>query len=220
MIRGALLGVLVLFSGIRPAASQALRSGVSAGMGITYTRASDAVDLVNSTQGALERVGEFNTGVEFFGAFSFPLGEEWMLKLEYGYQIESLNIATAVETAQFTITQHCPTVILQRVLAQEGLFNIKAGAGLGYHFGTLAAKYLYIDDQFTGSGPGMILELEGNTALGEQFFVHLGLNGRWELIGRLSDSLGRSPGLNAAGEQTTLNSFGVGARLGFTYYLF
>jgi hypothetical protein len=179
----------------------------------------DVVNLVNATQGAQERIPQFKAGVEFFAAASFPLTESWVLKIDYGYQITSLNVVSFLETAQFTVTQHCPTLIVQYVLTNQGVFNVKAGAGAGYHFGRLSEKFLYIDNSFSAHGPALIAELEGNTAFGERLYAYLGVNAGWSLVGQLIDAAGRSPGRGASGEPVTLNSFGVGARLGFTCYL-
>jgi hypothetical protein len=202
------------------AAEPRSRGGFSAGMGVIYVNAGDVVDLVNSTPGALERVPLFKTGVEFFGAGSIPIRSDWLVKIEYAYQLASFNIATTGGPAEFTVTIHCPTVIAQYVLAERGLYNLKLGAGGGFSFGSLSERYVYIDDSFTGSGPSFVLDLEANTAFGEDFYAFLGANARWQLIGELLDSGGRSPGVASDGGRPTLHLFGVGARLGFTYYVF
>jgi hypothetical protein len=211
--------VLLILAAATPLHGQMLRWGVSAGMGVTYRSPMDVVNLVNATQGAQERVPQFQAGVEFFAAASFPLADSWVLKIDYGYQITSLNIVSVYETAQFTVTQHCPTLILQYVLTNQGMFNVKAGAGVGYHFGRLEEKFLYIDNSFTAHGPALVAELEGNTAFGERLYAYLGVNAGWSLVGQLRDAAGRSPGIGFSGQPVTLNSFGVGARLGFTCYL-
>ncbi len=207
----------LLFAGL-PMQAQPLRPGLSAGMGVTYRSVPDVVTLVNATPGASARVSEFNAGAEFFASACFPLTETWALKVDYSYQVTSLNVDTFSETAQFAIYEHCPTLILQYVLANEGVFNVKAGAGAGYHFGRLTKKFFYIDAAYSANGPALVAEAEGNTALGEHLFAFLGVNAGWSLVGRLSDSAGNSPGANSSGEPATLNSFGVGARLGITYY--
>jgi len=196
------------------------RGGFSAGMGVVYMSPPDIVDVVNSTPGSLERAPSFKSGVEFFGAGSIPIGRDWLVKVEYAYQLMSYTIATANDIAEYTVTIHCPTVIAQYVLFERGLYNLKIGAGGGFSAGTLSEHFFYIDDRFTGSGPGFVLDLEANTAFGEDFFAYLGANARWQLIGELSDSSGRSPGFSAGGSRPTLQAFGVGARLGFTYYFF
>jgi hypothetical protein len=209
---------VALLPGLRLFA-QFLPPALSAGMGVTYRNPADVVALVNSTPGALERFPQFSAGAEFFAAVSFSLDSSWVVKLDYSYQISSLNIASSIETAQFTITEHCPTLVLQYVLANEGVFNVRAGAGLGYHFGRLAKKFFTVDDTFSARGPAFLAELEGNTAFGDHLFACLGVNAGWSLVGSLSNAAGRSPGVTSTGEAATLNSFGVGARLGFTYYL-
>jgi hypothetical protein len=202
-----------------PLAGQTMRPGIAAGMGVTYRSAADIVALVNSTQSALERVGEFRAGAEFFAAFSMPLDESWVLKMDYAYQIASMNVATQLETAQFTITQHCPTLVLQYVLHHEETYNVKAGAGAGYHFGRLAEKFFTIDNTYSAHGPALLVELEGNTAFGEHLYATLGLSAGWSLLGALKDDAGRAPGFQSTGESVTMNSFGVGVRLGFMYYI-
>ena len=217
--RLAVAAVGLVLGATLPLPAQTLRPAFAAGMGVTYRSAADVVTVVNSTQGAQERLPQFHAGAEFFATASFPLDASWVLKLDYGYQITSLNILSVLETAQFTLTQHCPTLILQYVLTNQGVFNVKAGAGLGYHFGRLAEKFLYIDNTFSAQGPAFLAELEGNTAFGDHLYACLGVNAGWSLIGSLKDAAGRAPGVTSTGEAATLNSFGVGARLGFTYYL-
>lgn len=210
---------LLLFAASGPyLVAQPLRPGLSAGMGVTYRSAPDVVTLVNATPGASARIPDFNAGAEFFGSACFPLTETWVLKLDYSYQITSMNVETISETAQFTIYQHSPTLLLQYVLANEGVFNVKAGAGAGYYFGRLTKKFFYIDNSYSAHGPALHAELEGNTAFGEHLYACLGVSAGWSLVGRLQDGAGNSPGVNSSGEPATLNSFGVGARLGFTYY--
>jgi hypothetical protein len=196
------------------------RGGVSAGMGVTYMNPADIVELVNATPGAVERISQFRSGVEFFGCFSLPLHPEWVLKLEYAYQLGSCNINTTGDPAQYGITVHAPTAILQYVLTERGVYNVRVGVGGGYWFGSVSEKYVYIDDRYDGAGPGFVLDLEGNTAFGDNFYAYLGGTARWQFIGELADANGRSPGNVAVGSATTLHAFGVGARLGFTYYLF
>ncbi len=210
--------VLLLVAAL-PCRAQRLPPAISAGMGVTYRSSTDVLTVVNGTQGALERVPQFRAGVEFFVTASYALTDTWVLKADYAYQITSLNINTSLGPAQFTIYQHCPALILEYVLANQGVFNVKAGAGAGYYVGRLTQKFFYIDNTFTAHGPALVAEVEGNTAFGEHLYACLGVNAGWSLVGELRDAAGRSPGANASGKPATLNSFGVGARLGFTYYL-
>jgi hypothetical protein len=196
------------------------RGGFSAGMGVISVNAADVVELVNSTAGVVDRAPSFKSGVEFFGAASIPVSRDWLVKVEYAYQLASFNTIAMGGPAEFTVSIHCPTVIAQYVLVERGLYNLKLGAGAGYSVGSLSERYVYIDDSFSGSGPSLVLDLEANTAFGENFYAFLGANARWQLIGELSDRGGRSPGIAADGNRPALHVLGVGARLGFTYYVF
>jgi len=193
------------------------RPAFSAGMGVIMMSARDVVDLVNATALPSERVAEFHAAAEFFGAASYPLSADWILKFEYAFLAGSLAVAGALGPADFGVTAHMPSLIAQYVLTDRGAYNLKLGAGGGYYVGTLSEKYLTIDDMYSGSGAGVLLELEANTAFGDHLFAYLGGNLRWSFIGPLTNAAGVSPGRGADGSGTTLNFFGAGARLGFSY---
>jgi hypothetical protein len=217
-----LFGVYAMM--IAPALSQTPgprpRGGAGAGMGVDYLKRTDVVNYVNATAGALERLRDFKAGAEFFGFVTIPLSASWALKVDYTYLLASYNIEASGGTAQYTVTTHAPSLLVQYILMEGGLYNFKVGAGGGPRYGTFEEKYLYLDDSYTASGPGFLLELEGNTALGEDLFVHLAAGARWEAPGDLKDANGRSPGSTPSGPPMTLDGFGVMFRLGLTYYFF
>ena len=194
------------------------RIGLSAGMGVSYVAASDIVDLVNATPGALERIGAFRAGVEFFGAFSYPLSPSWMLKVEYAYLLASFNVDEQYGTAAYTLSAHLPTLFLEYVLLEKGLYNVTVGAGAGYHGGTLEESMPQLDDRFSAKGVGVALDLEANTAFGDHLYAYLGGNLRWEFMGDLVSAAGATPVTTGSGFQPALHFFGAGARLGMTYF--
>jgi hypothetical protein len=188
-------------------------------MGVSYVSAPDVVDLVNANGGHTERVSEFKAGAEFFGVLTIPVSQDWSLKVEYAYLIFSFNQTfPSLGATEFTVVVHMPTVFGQYTLIDEGTYNVKAGAGMGYHFGSLTEKFSNLDDQYTGRGLGAALDLEANTAFGESFYGYLGGILRWDFVGRLTNEAGRSAKLVSMGSDPTLEFFSVGARLGFTYY--
>jgi hypothetical protein len=193
------------------------RASLSAGMGVEYASYADVTDLINVTALPSERVPQFKSAVEFFGAFSLPLSDLWLLKFEYAYTLASVSPQGALGPAAFSIRAHMPSLILQYMLTDRGVYNVRVGVGGGYHFGSLAEKYLSLDETFTGKGPGFLLEIEANTAFGDHLFAFLGGNIRWEFMGRLLDDSGVSPGVASGGLPVTLHSFGAGARLGACY---
>jgi hypothetical protein len=193
------------------------RAGISAGMGVSYVNPQDVVDYINGAVRPAQRISDFKSAVEFFGALVFPVTSDWNLKLEYTYLLGTYNVPSQFGSAEFTFVVNMPTVIGQYVLVEEGAYNVKVGAGIGYHLGSLLEKYLTLDDKLTGHGVGVLLDLEANTAFGEDFFGYLGANLRWDFIGDLTNS-SRTSTANLAGLAPTLQFFSIGARLGFTYY--
>jgi hypothetical protein len=193
------------------------RASLCAGMGVEYISGADVVDLINVTALPSERISQFKAAVEFFGAGAIPLSDLWLLKFEYAYTLASYSAQGYYGPASFSVSAHMPSLILQYMLIDRGVYNVRAGAGGGYHFGSLSEKYLSLDGQFSGKGPGAVLEIEANTAFGDHLFAFLGGNLRWEFIGALRDASGESPGVASSGSPVTLHSFGAGVRLGACY---
>lgn len=197
-------------------ASSDRRIGLSAGMGVNYFSATDIVDRVNGTGITTERANDFVAAAEFFGVVSFPLSPDWAVKLEYAYLISSYNVQTIFPGSEFTVSAHMPTLVAQYILVDRGVYNVKTGAGLGYHFGSYTERYGTADATFTGSGIGAKLDLEANTAFGESFYAYLGGDVRFDFIGTLSADGNTNVG---AGKSPGLDFFSIGAKLGFTIYL-
>jgi len=192
------------------------RWGFSGGMGVEYVNAQDIVDYINSLVGPSGRVPDFKTGVQFFVAATLPVVDEWTLKLEYAYLLLSFYPPGTFGVTDFTCAVHMPTLLVQYVLADEGVYNVKVGTGMGYHFGSLTEESPQVSGRWTGKGIGTILDLEANTAFSEEFFGYLGVDLRWDFIGDLQPTL--VGGSSSLVETPSLHFFSLGARLGFTYY--
>ena len=190
------------------------RIGISAGLGVNYHNAKDIVDRINGNSVTTQRISSFKSGAEFFGAVSFPILPDWAVKIEYSYLLASYSQPTNFGNAEFSYHVHMPSVIAQYILYEAETYNLKLGAGAGYHLGSYSEKYSSVDATFTGNGIGTVLELEANTALGEHLFAHLGTQLRWDFIGELTNASGKPAG----NVLTTLNFFSAGARLGMSYY--
>jgi hypothetical protein len=219
----AVLLVPALVSSARPQSSadedfHSIRVGVTVGMGVNYHTAQDIVNRINGSGVVTQRVSDFKSGVDFFGSVSVPLSRDWVVKGEYVYMLSSYSLpsSVSVRNAEFSYNIHMPTLVGQYILFEAPTYNLKAGVGLGYHFATYSEKYSSVDASFTGGGIGSLLELEGNTALGEDLFANLGVQARWDFIGALKDGSGNSP---LPSVRTTLHFFSIGARLGMTYHL-
>jgi hypothetical protein len=205
--------------GDTPPVLQPSRPGVAAGMAVAYLNPRDVVDWVNGGFAPSRRLDEFHASPNFFVGAFVPLSHDWMLKFEYVYLLNTYNITSPqFGPGEFTMKVHLPSVILHRVLVDEGVYNLSAGLGVGYHFGALNVDCWTLKDTFSAKGLGAILEMQGNTALGENLFVYLGVDARWEGIGEIRNAAGNSPGVNAHGDPVSLSWFGVGARIGLSYY--
>jgi len=195
-----------------------MRPEIAAGLGVSYVGARDLADLANSTPGAAGRVASFTSAVEFFGAGSIPLSRAWVLKLEYAYLLTSYTVSSSfgIAPAEYSVTAHLPSVILQYVVAGAQMYELKAGAGLGYHTGTLTLKSYLREGTFTAAGPSVVLDLEGDTAVSDHLYAYLDAGLRWEWMGDLTDSGGKAPS-GPLGRPTSLHMFGPGAKIGVAY---
>ncbi len=190
------------------------RPGASIGMGVSYVNPQDIVDYIRGIVGRGQDLPEFKSAVEFFGAVSVPISNVWLLKFEYAYLLGTYNVQTLFGPGEFSFSTHMPTVIGQYVLVEEGSYYVKVGAGGGYHVGVLSESFGTLNDKLTGHGLGTVVELEANTAFGEDFYGNIGGNLRWEFIGDLTTSTRTI----SAGSIPTLHFFGLGVKFGFTYY--
>jgi hypothetical protein len=202
-----------------PVIAERMRPGFALGMGVAYINPTDVVDMLNGAFRPTERLPDFHAGVNFFASGFVPLSPDWMLKIEYAYLLNTYNITAVFGPGEFTMRAHMPTVYVHYMLVDEGLYNLSGGIGVGYHFGALDTQYGTLIDTYTAHGVGGALDLQGNTAISENLFVHLDAQARWEYFGELHNAAGKSPGVNARGEPAVLSWFSVDARIGFSYYL-
>lgn len=193
------------------------RISLAGGLGVTAVNPPDVIDVVNSVSVAGERIPAFTPGVDFFGMLTVPLAEAWALRLDYSYQLVSYNVRGALGPADFTVGAHLPSLALLYVPVREETYLLRCGAGIGYHWGFFEERYLTVNDRWKAGGIGFLLLLEGNTALGDDLFVHLGAHLRWEAMGDLGNAAGRRPGGVAVEGTTGLVMFGAGVRLGLAY---
>ena len=195
------------------------RAGFSAGLGVNYLSQRDVVDMVNGGYSPSKRLDNYHAAVDFSGAFVLPLGARLALRFEYAYVLNTVNTAGPLGPGEFTTTVHMPSVIVEYSIVDGGLYNLSAGIGGGYHPGRLSIDYGPIKDTYTANGPGFVVMLVGNSAIGEDLFIHLAGTMRLGMLGELRNANGQSPGKGSDGSPATLGTFSVGARIGLSYYL-
>jgi hypothetical protein len=193
------------------------RFSVSGGLGVAYVNLRDVVDLINASTLPTSRIPDFRAAGEFSITVDIPLSEMWVIAVEYAYLTSSLTVPSGYGQADFGVTIHMPAAVLQYVLIERGVYNLKAGAGISYLAGRMTEKYLVIDDAYTAAGAGFLGQLEANTALGDHLFAYLSGNFRWAATGAMHNSGGVSPGNGRGGSSATLGFVGVGARIGLSF---
>ncbi|MGB9773981.1 MAG: hypothetical protein ACP5JH_00635 [Bacteroidota bacterium] len=197
---------------------------VAAGMGVTEIIAYDVVDYLNQFIIQREnRIDQFGTASEFFAAPEFRFGDSFSTKLEYAYLLKSYQIIQAEGTHDVAYAVHMPTFVLHRIIDGDG-YALKFGGGVGYYFGSFDEKLSAygMDRTLRASGVGIKLDVEGNTTLGDNLFVYLGIDARWSFIPTLRDGSGnniiiRVP--NEAAREVSMRFFSAGIKLGILFVL-
>jgi hypothetical protein len=189
------------------------RLSLGGGMGVTTMNPADLAAYVTGLTGT--RVADFTAAGEFFGSATLPLTADWLLTLEYAYLLGGYS---GPGGGEFTFRVHMPTLIVHYALVEEEHYNLRIGAGAGYHAGTLSVRYVTLNDEYRGSGPAMKLDCQANTALGEHLFARLEVDARWDFIGTLSTAAGRPLAGAVQTAAPTLHFFGVGAKLGASWF--
>jgi hypothetical protein len=187
---------------------------ISGGMGVSYVNPTDIIDLVNASSIQQERQADFKSTVVFFGAVRIPFSPDWSLKVEYGYQLGSWSVGGFFGNTDVTMTAHLPSVLLEYALALEPSYTFHAGIGGGYHIGLLRID-TPLESTFVGHGGGVLLDLEADTAFGDNLYGYIDVDVQWEFIGALKDANGNSPGPT----ETAMNYFGPGVKFGLSYHL-
>jgi hypothetical protein len=192
-----------------------LRPGLAAGLGVSYVNPYDVVDYIGGL--TRSRVPDFSSAAEFFATAGLPLSDDWIVAGEYAYLLGGFSGASA-GGGEFTIRIHMPTLLVQYAFIREDRYNVRLGGGVGYHAGSLDVRYGTLEDTYAASGPAFKLDCEANTALGEDLFIRLGADARWEFIGELTNGGGNAAPTPLQGAAPTLHMFSVGAKLGLTWY--
>lgn len=191
------------------------------GMGIALVSAPDVVEYINATSIPSQRVDDFGPAVDFFGGIEFPVSDEWGIKIEYSYLFKSYSfIGTNGAMHDLFYDVHSPDVLLQRVFAGKGYF-IKAGAGGGYHFGSVSQKIstFGVETRYTADGIGIKGEIVGQTAFDDNVFGYIGGELGWEFLGKVRDRNGIILTNTVRRQDASLNYFFAGLRFGVIYFI-
>lgn len=165
-----------------------------------------------------DSVKSFGVGLEFFGALEYDISKNYSLKLDYSYFIKSHSYKYSYFTYDYFYSIHQPYLIGSYVI-RGSTYKFKFGIGAGYHTAQLKKDI--------GAGSDLVYNAYGLGYRGEIVFMaqlsnKLGsyisgfING--SSIGTLKDNDEKPLKNSLTGEEVNLSGFGIGLRLGLSFY--
>jgi hypothetical protein len=191
-------------------------------MGINLVSVTSAQDYINQNYAPYDdELNTFNTAVIFTGEVGYFFNEKFEMSVDLPYQIFSYN--TNIEGAgQYDLyfDTFMPSVMAYYVLSGVG-YNFKFGGGVGprFSFVTEEKKWQGTSEEFTSTGFGGVLRIEGNTSLAENVYANIGADMRYDVNGEPENDNGNNLVNNVEGETVNFNSFSVGIKLGISYLI-
>ena len=186
-------------------------------MGINFLSIPSMQDYINQNFApSNDQVGSFVTAVVFSGEGGLFLSPSFAMTLEASYQIYSYTNVGPAGKYDLSYNNFMPSVLGYYVLSGEG-YNFKFGGGVGIRFAsvdeTLPANVSAIN--YSSTGFGGILRVEGNTLLGGNAYANIGAEIRYDVNGEPENN-GNKLYNNIAAENVNFNTFSAGIRLGIT----
>jgi len=186
--------------------------GISGGLGVSLLNAGDVVDFVSNGTNQ----SHFAAVAEFFGALEVQIAENWGIKGEYSYLLNSYNIPQGGIVLPYSYHVQMPSVLLEYVLKGNGYF-FKFGGGGGYHFAQFEQDYP-TTSTYRARGVGLKIEGEGNTAFDEHLYGYIGADARDDILGDLKDDPGTILVNKSLNKDVKMNFISVGLKFGLTYF--
>lgn len=158
---------------------------LTGGMGINYFNSSSLFDYLNINFTGGERLKSFNSSVEFFIEGDYNLNPGFQVGAEYGFSLFSYNNLLAGTNYDISITYHKPSVLAYYVIPGEG-YKFKFGGGIGYRFVSLSER-IGVEQDYSAKGIGFLLRTQAFTTLGDNLYVMLGFDARYDYNGEPSN---------------------------------
>jgi hypothetical protein len=190
---------------------------VTAGFGVIAVNSPDIAGIINGELSPVERIHDLNSSPEFFTAFEVRFSEWWSGKAEFAYLLKSFDIPSGfgpVNTVSYDAEM--PTIIVNRLLSGPG-YVLKFGVGVGYHFAHFTQNISGISTAYRATGPGVKLEVDGNTKFDDHLYGDINVELRGDFLGILKDDGGHPLEL-AGGGNGSMGFTGAGVRFGLSYF--
>ena len=192
------------------------------GMGVDYGITQKLSDYLISSipYSTSDTVKSFNAGVNFFGGAEYDLTPLISASFEYSYYVRSFDYVYSPAVFDYTILDHQPNLLF-RLNFRELKYNLKISAGFGYHFQQFNDKVNNATTlKYYSSGPSVKAEVTFLPKFNEQFMAYVSGFGFLNLYGKLKDDDGNTLKAVNSQQETSLEGYGVGARLGILFMIF
>lgn len=197
------------------------RFSFSLGMGISMSTAPSFIDYVRNDLPIVNKdsVKSFGVGFEFFGALEYDVSKEFSVKLDYSYFVKNISVDYAYFTYNYFYSVHQPYLMGFYVIRKKN-YGFKFGAGLGYHFAQMSKDIGASSNlDYSASGLGYRGEIIFYSNLSKRLGSYVSGFIMGNSIGALKDSNSNILKNSLTGSDVNLSGFGVGARLGISFYL-
>jgi hypothetical protein len=159
---------------------------ISTGMGINYFNASSLFDYINVNFSGGDRLQSFNSAAEFFLEGDYTISPKFQVGLEYAYSIYSYNKLLGVTNYDLSLNFHKPSLLAYYIIPGEG-YKFKFGGGVGYRI-SKATERIGENVNYSANGFGLLVRAQGLTTLGDDLYVLIGVDARYDLNGEPSSN--------------------------------
>jgi hypothetical protein len=185
-------------------------------MGINFLSAPSLQDYINFSHPD-DQLGSFNSSIIFALEGGYFLSPNFLISLDGAYQLFSYtNVSTAgkYEIVYYSIPI---SVLSYYVIGGDG-YNIKFGAGVGPRFVNVQESLpgFGTTDNYSSTGFGFIIRVDGNTLLGGGFYANIGAELRYDLNGEPENN-GEKLTNSVYNQNVNLDTFALGVKLGISY---
>lgn len=165
-----------------------------------------------------DSIKTFSIGLEFFGAAEYGVSKNLSVRLDYSYFIKSIRYLYSYFTYDYFYFIHQPALNLFYMVNGKH-YQLKFGGGVSYHYVQLE-KSISSENAliYNANGVGIKGEIIYAAELSDKLSSYISGFAFGNFSGSLKDATG-SRLLSPAGEEVNLNGFGVGTRLGVSFYL-
>ena len=208
---------LLIFIYLFPSVLIYAQVDVTAAMGIAFVNNSSIKDYINANFPSDQELGTFNSSFDLSLEADYTVSENFELGLEYVYNIfaYTTSILGGYGVYDLSYKHHKPSVLAYYVIPGAG-YKFKFGGGIGYRLVDLDEK-IFRTINYTATGFGFLLRVQGLTTLGGNFYANLGGSFRYDLPGKVSSGNSSESGNSLEEFNVNVDSVVFSVNIGVTY---